>query len=78
MIDGRSAELLRVILRNRACVGLDCAECPILNICKEIADKQTQLFTLACEFQDEVFNEIIKKLDEKKMLTKDQLFEFLL
>lgn len=78
-IDGRSAELLGIILRNRRCIGLVlCAECPIINICKEIADKQPRVFTLAGEFNDEVFNEIIKKLDEKKMLTKDQLFEFLL
>ena len=79
MIDGRNAELLGVILRNRRCVGLvRCAECPIINICKEIADKQPRVFTLANEFKDDVFNEIIKKLDEKNILTKDQLFEFLL
>lgn len=79
MIDGRSAELLGILLRNKKCVDMFfCSECPIINICKEISEKQLQVFTLASEFKDEVFNEIIKKLDEKNILTEDQLFEFLL
>lgn len=79
MIDGRSAELLGIILRNRRCVGLvRCAECPIIDICKEIIEKQPRVFTLDSEFKNEIFNEIIEKLDEKNILTKDRLFEFLL
>jgi soluble cytochrome b562 len=79
MIDGRSAELLGILLRNKKCVDMFfCSECPISDICKEISKKQPRIFNFDNEFKDDVFNEIIKKLDEKNILTKDQLFEFLL